>query len=47
MGNPGSGANGPSLEELRALICSLDPAGSFAEKVFLERNDYTETGDDA
>ena len=43
----GAGKGPPSTDELRALICRLDPASSFAEKVFLARNDHAETGDDA
>jgi len=31
----------PSSEDLRNLICSLDPSSLFAEKVFLETNDST------
>jgi len=38
-GRAPAGAGAPSAEDLRTLICSLDPASAFAERVFLERAD--------
>ena len=38
-GNRSTPGRLPAPEELRTLICNLDPAGAFAEKIFLETND--------
>jgi len=37
---------GAGTEQLRALVCGLDPASSFAEKVFLDTAPPGQKGED-